>query len=113
MMTPMQGILAAAVLLALFSFVRAHKSKTTKFDAFDLIRHNGRVDKLAVGFMIALGVTTWVIVNLEITGKLTEGYLALYCTAWVAPIVAAFTSGNRSESTTSVSVTETTKEVSK
>jgi len=80
-------ILGGALLLIVFSFWRAHIGKG-EFDAFDIIMENGRVSKIAVAFMLVLGVTTWVIIDLQIKGALTEGYFTVYGTMWVVPLVA-------------------------
>lgn len=58
------------------------------FDAFDLIMENGRVSKIAIAFMLVLAVTTWVIIDLQLKGALTEGYFTMYGTMWVVPLVA-------------------------
>lgn len=84
----MQLFLGLALVAILVSFWRAHHSKTFEFNAFDLLMENGRVSKIAVAFMGVLAVTTWVIVDLQITGKMTEGYLTTYGAMWVTPLVA-------------------------
>lgn len=84
----MQVFLGLALIGIFVSFWRAHHSKTFEFNAFDLLMENGRVSKIAVAFMGVLAVTTWVIVDLQITGKMTEGYLTTYGAMWVTPLVA-------------------------
>lgn len=84
----MQIILAIAFIVIAFSFYTAHKSHALEFNAFDLVMNKGRVDKIAVAFMLVLGVTTWVIIDLQVNGKLTEGYLTVYGGMWVAPLLA-------------------------
>lgn len=115
-MTPreiMLAILGVATLLVLVSFWRAHRDALAKFNAFDLIMENGRVSKIAVAFMIVLGVSTWVIVLLAIRDKLTEGIFAAWLAAWVTPLVAKVVFGkNDMPSTTSTMlVQQTTTEV--
>lgn len=90
-MTPrgvMLAVLGVAALLVVFSFWRAHRDTLAQFNAFDLIMENGRVSKIALAFMVAFAVTTWVIVYLALRDKLTEGYLTSYGVMWVAPLVA-------------------------
>jgi len=84
----MNIILALGVLLIAYSFWRAHSKPGFDFNAFDMVMHEGRVDKIAVVFMAVFAVTTWVIVDLQIKDKLTEGYFMSYGGLWVTPLVA-------------------------
>lgn len=79
------GLFAALIGLSLW---RAHRNADYTFDLMDLIMENGRVSKIAVAFMMVLGVSTWVVINQEINAKLTEGTFGLWLTAWVTPLVA-------------------------
>lgn len=81
-------LLICAMLLALLSIWRAHRDALSQFNAFDLIMENGKVSKIALAFMMVLGVTTWVIVWLTVRDKLTEGYFTAYGGMWVVPLVA-------------------------
>lgn len=84
----MQLFLGLSLIAILVSFWRAHHSQNFEFNAFDLLMENGRVSKIAVAFMGVLAVTTWVVIDLQITGKMTEGYLTTYGAMWVTPLVA-------------------------
>ena len=84
----MHVILALALVAAAVSLWRAHKLPDVQFNLLDLLMENGRVSKIAVAFMLVLGVSTWVIVDQQVTGKLTEGMFGLWLTAWVTPLVA-------------------------
>lgn len=99
----MHLLLAIAFLLIAISFWRAHKKPDFDFNAFDLVMTNGKVDKISFAFMLVLGVTTWVIIDLQINGKLTEGYITTYGTLWVIPLVAKvlFNKGAPDDSTKS------------
>lgn len=81
-------LLAAGLLAAVLSMWRAHRDALVEFNAFDLLMENGRVSKIAVAYMLVLGVTTWTIVLLTIRDKLTEGYFLAYGGMWVGPLVA-------------------------
>lgn len=85
---PMHLILGVAIVLIVISFWRAHKTPGFEFNAFDLIMSKGKVDKIAVAFMLVLVLSSWVIVDLQVHGKLTEGYFAIYTGAWITPLVA-------------------------
>lgn len=97
-------ILGGVAALVLVSFWRAHRNKAYTFDAFDLIMENDRVSKIAVAFMLVLCVSTWVIINQEIKGKLTEGMFGLWLGAWVAPLVAKVVF-NKSDPPTGTTIT--------
>lgn len=84
----MLTILAAGSLLVALSFWRAHRKQGFNFNAFDLIMEGGKVSKTALAFMLVLAVTTWVIVDLQIKGHLTEAYFGAYGVMWVGPLVA-------------------------
>ncbi len=109
----MHLILATGFVVMLLTFWRAHTRAGISFNAFDLVLENGRVSKIALAFMLVLGVSTWVIVDQQITGKLTEGMFGLWLTAWVIPLVAKVVF-NKSEMpsgttiTTSIQSTEKT-----
>lgn len=81
-------LLGAGFALIGVSFWRAHHRADFQFSAFDLVMENGRVSKIAVAFMMVLGVSTWVIVDMQVKNKLTEGMFGLWLTAWVTPLVA-------------------------
>lgn len=84
----MHAILAIAFLIMIVSFWSAHKSNTQLFNAFDLIMENGKVSKIAFAFMLVLGVTTWIMIDLQVNGKMSEGYMTTYGAMWVLPLVA-------------------------
>lgn len=84
----MAMILVMAAILILVSFWKAHRTPGFQFNAFDLIMTDGKVDKISVAFMLVLGVTTWILIDLHIVGKLTEGYFTTYGAMWVVPLVA-------------------------
>lgn len=86
--TWMHFVLICAIVAIIASFWRAHRDPRFHFNAFDLIMENGRVSKIAVAFMGVLMVTTWIMVDLQVNGKLTEGYFTIYGTMWVSPLIA-------------------------
>ncbi len=90
---PMQLILIFAFALIMFSFWRAHKTKGFDFNAFDLVMSRGKVDKIAVSYMLVLGVSTWVMIDLQIKSQMTEGYFLAYIGAWVTPLVSKMAFG--------------------
>lgn len=87
-MSPMAIILALGFLAIVVSFWNAHRRTDIQFNALDLVLENGRVSRISVAFMAVLCVTTWVIVDLQINEKLTEGFFTAYGLMWVAPLVA-------------------------
>lgn len=83
--------LATGVMLAVFTIWRAQQRPN--FDFFDLFMENGRVSRIAFWFMAAGAVSTWVIIDLQINGKLSEGMFGLWLTAWVSPLIAKMVFG--------------------
>ncbi len=98
-MTPtlMHIILGSGFILLAFSFWRAHQKSEFEFNAFDLVMNKGKVDKISFAFMLVLAVTTWVIIDLQVNGKLTEGYFTMYGGLWVTPLVAKVVFNKTSE----------------
>lgn len=84
----MLTILATCAVVVLVSFVQAHRRPGFDFNAFDLVMENGKVSNEKFTFMCAFAMTTWLMVDLHLKGKMTEGYLGLYIAAWVGPLVA-------------------------
>lgn len=104
-------VLAGAALFVLCSFWRAHRKPGFDFNAFDLIMEKGRVSKIAFTFMAAFAVTTWILIDLQVKGKMTEGYLTTYGAMWVASLVAkvVFNKDDPSPGTTITTKLETTE----
>ena len=84
----MLTILLGAAIIVGISFWRAQHRPGFDFDLFDLVMENGRVSKISVTFMVAFAVTTWILIDLQIKGKMTEGYLVAYGGMWVASLAA-------------------------
>lgn len=105
------ALLIVLALLLVWSFWRAHRDPAVRLDLFDLVMSDGRLSRLAVAFMLTLGVTSWVVIRLALDSKLTEGYFTAYGAMWVAPIVAKLFSTPASSSTTEISATSTTTKV--
>jgi hypothetical protein len=103
----MQIVLALAFVMVIISFWHAHRRHDVSFNALDLVMVNGQVDKIALAFMVVLGVTTWIVIDLQLKGKLTEGYFTTYGGMWVIPLVAKVVF-NKAEIPTSTSVTSMT-----
>jgi hypothetical protein len=111
----MLTILAIGAVLVALSFWRAHRRPGFDFNAFDLIMENGRVSKIALTFMLAFAVTTWILIDLQLKGKMTEGYLTVYGGMWVASLVAkvVFNKSEMPSGTTVTSVTSTMESTEK
>lgn len=110
-------ILGVAALLVAVSFWRAHRTPGFAFNAFDLLMEDGKVSRVAFWFMVAGAVSTWVIVDMQIKDKLTEGMFGLWLTAWVAPLIAKMVFGKTdmptgTTFTSSTTTTELTKDAS-
>lgn len=81
-------VLFLVVLLIGRMLHRRDMDKSSQLNLEDLlIGDDGRLSKAAAVMMGAFGLTTWLMVYLALTGKMTEGYLAIYVGAWIAPTV--------------------------
>lgn len=83
-----------ALLAILISLRKMHNDPTSTFDLRDLLMENGRVSKAAAVMMGSFVVTTWIIVYLTLSGKLTEGFLVIYVGAWITPVVTRLIKSN-------------------
>lgn len=87
-----------------------HMNPDVDFNMLDLLMSNGRVSKISCLVMGAFGVTSWLMLELTVHNKMTEGYFGLYCTAWVAPLITQLMNAGPSTTTTiSASSVTTTK----
>lgn len=96
----MTTILAVGLLLVIWSFIRAHRRPGIDFSLYDLILENGKVSKIAFTFMAAFAVTSWILIDLQLKGKMTEGYLTVYGAMWVASLMAKVLSNKQGPSVT-------------
>ena len=80
-------VLAGILITLVFAAWRLHLNPENDFNVLDLLMENGRVSKAAVVMMGAFSLTSWMMVQLTLTGKMTEGYFGLYSAAWIAPVV--------------------------
>lgn len=91
-------LLAALGLWFALCFYRLHRdTRRPDFDLTDLLMENGRLSKIALGFFVVLALTSWIMIDLQIGGKMTEGYLGLYGGLWVTPLVAKVVWGKPAE----------------
>lgn len=83
-----------AVLAALaWSLYRAQRDPNNVLDFYDLVMENGRLSRMACVMMGSFGVTSWMMIQMTVNGKMTEGIFGLYCTAWIAPTVTRIIKG--------------------
>ena len=85
-------ILGAALLLValllLRSLLRRDKDRASAINLEALLLgDDGKMSKAAFVMLGAFIVTTWLMIYLAISDKMTEGYLAIYVGAWIAPTV--------------------------
>lgn len=105
------GMLIIVLMLA-WSFYRAHKDPAHQFNVFDLLLDSGKVSKMAFAFLVTLAVTSWIMIRLTVSGKLTEGYFTAYGLMWVAPLVAKlFSPAPAAGTITNTTITSTEQEI--
>ena len=108
----MLTILAISAGLIVLSFWHAQKNPEFHFDVFDLLMENGKLSKISLAFMLVLAVSTWVIVDLQIKGKLDNGMFLSWLAAWVTPLCAKVLFNKSDVAGMTMASTTTTVEVS-
>ena len=97
------------VLAIIWSVYRLQRNPNVDFNLLDLLMENGRVSKVSAIVMGSFIVTSWLMVDLQINNKMTEGYIGLYGGMWVSPLlVRLFNPTPASETSTRTAVVETT-----
>lgn len=80
-------LMVVGLALALALYIR-HKSGCSKLCLDDLLMgEDGRMSKAAFLMMGAFAMTTWLMIYLALTGKMSEGYLTIYGGLWIGPTV--------------------------
>lgn len=85
-------LMIAALILVIIAIVyvlmKRDRSTASAINLEDLLLgEDGKLSKAAAVMMGAFAMTTWLMVYLTLGGKMTEGYLAIYVGAWIAPTV--------------------------
>ncbi len=71
-----------------FSLYRAHCNPENAINLVDLVLENGHMSRLATAFMVSFALSVWLMVDLQLHGKMTEGYLMAFGGIWISPIIA-------------------------
>lgn len=101
----MIAVMVIIIAALIFSLIKRDRSISSKINLEDLlIGEDDKVSKAAAVMMGAFAMTTWLMVYLAMSGKMTEGYLAIYVGAWIAPTVTKLIVG---QSAPPANVTET------
>jgi uncharacterized membrane protein len=86
------------LLIILVSLWKAQRDKNFDFNLFDLLMENGKVSRLACMALGAFATATWIVLDLQVKGKLTEGYFMAYLGSCLAPIIAKlFATGGKND----------------
>jgi hypothetical protein len=84
---PLDAMLWISVLGIAYSFIIAARRKDFRFNPFDLLMENGKLSKVSCAFMLAIGISTWVILKLLDQEKLTEGFYIAFLGTLVVPLL--------------------------
>lgn len=98
-------VILATIVIYLY---RAQRDPANQFDLLDLFVENNKLSRSACVMMGAFSVTSWMLINLTLNGKMTEGYFGLYSAAWIAPTVTRMIVGPAPQQKTELSVVSTT-----
>ncbi len=100
---------AIVLLLIVWSFYRAQRDPANSFNLFDLILENGRVSRIGFAFLVALLVTSWVLIKMANNSQRDlDVVFSAYLAAWVAPIVAKLFSPPQTTTSTQTSTSTST-----
>lgn len=92
--TGMVAILAIITLIIAWTVERRSRNPVSKISLDDLLLgDDGKISKAACVMFGSFALTTWAIVYLTLSDKLTEGYFGAYIAAWVAPVIAKILKG--------------------
>lgn len=81
------GLLFILGALIIWRSLQKLTAGNSTYDWHDLLMEHNKASKAAHVMLGAFAVTTWMMVYLTLSEKLTEGYLAIYVAAWIAPVV--------------------------
>jgi hypothetical protein len=93
-------LMIAALILVItaiiYVLIKRDRSIASHINLEDLLLgEDGKLSKAAAVMMGAFAMTTWLMVYLTLGNKMTEGYLAIYVGAWIAPTVARLIVGKQ------------------
>lgn len=89
-------IFAVIVLMIVLVAWRFHVDPQRKdFDLTDLLMENHRLSKISLVMLGAFLVTSWTVIYMVMNKTMTEGFMAIYVGAWIAPIVSRILKGNK------------------
>jgi len=84
----MYGVLVLVVLWLIAAVIKRNRDPVSRINIEDLLLgDDGRMSKASVVMLGAFMLTTWLMIYLTAGGKMSEGYLAIYVAAWIAPTV--------------------------
>lgn len=82
------AVLAAGIALVMVSLARRSRASGNGYELGDLLLgDDGRASKAAHVMFGSFFLTSWIMVQLTLSGRLTDGELAAYLLAWVTPAV--------------------------
>lgn len=80
--------LSLIIIAIVYALMKRDRSTTSRINLEDLLLgEDSKVSKAAAVMMGSFALTTWLMVYLAFRDKMTEGYLAIYVAAWIAPTV--------------------------
>lgn len=94
-------LLLASALVIIRSLLRRNSADASAINLDDLVLEwNPGLNKMQMSIirvlaLAAFAFTIWLMIFLTLTGKMTEGYLTIFNTAWVAPLIAQIIWGKK------------------
>ncbi len=84
----MAVLLCITILVVIWGLLRRSKLIESRLDLDDLLLgDDGKLSKAASVLLGSFCLTSWIMVYLTLTGKMTEGYFTSFAGIWVIPTV--------------------------
>jgi hypothetical protein len=84
----MAALLCLTILIVIWSVLRRSKLIESRIDLDDLLLgDDGKLSKAAAVLLGSFILTSWIMIYLTLTGKMTEGYFTSFSGIWIIPTV--------------------------
>lgn len=104
----MTAALILVIIAIVYALMKRDRSATSYINLEDLLLgDDGKLSKAAAVMMGSFALTTWLMVYLALGNKMTEGYLAIYVAAWIAPTVTRLIVNKPAETTATIETSTT------
>ncbi len=89
----MSALMLILIFIVWIMFKRSKDPESNIYLDDLLLGEDGKMSKASVVMLGSFLMTTWVIIHLTLTDKLTEGYMTIYAGVWITPVVTKLIKG--------------------